>query len=437
MILFFKKTLASLILSTVFARFLSAVIGFIYTIILAKYLEVDQFGLFNLGYALITILCVFGRLGTDTLLLKRVSITYLNEPKLASSYLISCLILVTLSSSILILILFLFSDYLSSSIFSEPELSKILKIMSPFLWIYAVYLILAEVLKAVKKPVIGTIIQSVSMPLLVCITIPVFSLYHNLDATNVSVILLVCAFFVFLYSIYINIGLFQPGWSFISLSVVLKESFPMLLISSGAMLLAWTDTLILGALGNVSEVAKYTIAAKVASVILLFLTAVGSITAPYYSSLYAKNSLKTLRNIAQCSSLGLFVISLPLTIIAFVFSEEILSIFKPEYAKNSGPEMLKILIFAQLINVSAGSVGFLLSMTGREYVLGKIFIITLLLNIALDVLFYKIFGAIGVAIGTGLSIIFWNIYAIFEVRKHLGFITVNFIEIDFRWILKR
>ena len=80
-----------------------------------------------------------------------------------------------------------------------------------------------------------------------------------------------------------------------------------------------------------------------------------------------------------------------------------------------------ILAVSQFVNVSFGSVGYLLIMTGNELKMRKIILYTSFINIILSLLFFGIFDVLGVALSTMLCTVLWNIWALKVLQKELNF----------------
>ena len=188
--------------------------------------------------------------------------------------------------------------------------------------------------------------------------------------------------------------------------------------------MAWSDIIILGIYASSEDVGVYAAASRTVMVTALILIAVNAVTAPKYARFYKDGDYTSIAKLAQASSIVLLLLVLIPTLILVFFSEWIMSWFGHDY--TVGATVLIILAFGQFVNVACGSVGYLLTMTGREKKLRNIFVAAATLNIALSVLSVKYFGVIGVAYSTAFSVMFWNVWAMIEVRKHLGFWSINF-----------
>ena len=200
---------------------------------------------------------------------------------------------------------------------------------------------------------------------------------------------------------------------------IIKQGWPMLLITSGGLLLLWSDILILGFFGTADELGVYSAASRVVGATSLILVVINSITAPKYATLYKESDITGLKKLSRNSFRVSLFIGLISTAIIIIFSGWILKIFGDEFI--AGVNILIILSFGQACNVSLGSTSYLLSMTGKEKIMKKIMISTAIINIILSVLLFQIFGAYGIALSTTISIIIWKFWSLIEVKKHLGF----------------
>jgi O-antigen/teichoic acid export membrane protein len=210
---------------------------------------------------------------------------------------------------------------------------------------------------------------------------------------------------------------------YLAFSSLLKEGFPMLLISSGALVMAWSDIIMLGIFATNNEIGAYAAASRTVMATSLVLIAINSITAPKYARYYRENKIESIERLAQASSLILLItVSIPIGLI-FLYSQEIMQLFGQGY--TLGAKVLVILAIGQFVNVSFGSVGYLLSMTGREEKLRDIMFISAIVNIILSYIGIKFFGFVGVAYATAFSVVLWNTLALVEVKKYLGFWTFN------------
>jgi O-antigen/teichoic acid export membrane protein len=111
-------------------------------------------------------------------------------------------------------------------------------------------------------------------------------------------------------------------------------------------------------------------------------------------------------------------VTLPLFFLIFLFSPMILSIYGPEF--KDADLILKILAIGQLINVSTGSVGYLLMMSGHEKLLRNAAVLSACVSLVLNLVLIRQLGVVGAAISTAVALSIQNIVAAWLVYRKLG-----------------
>ena len=139
---------------------------------------------------------------------------------------------------------------------------------------------------------------------------------------------------------------------------------------------------------------------------------------PYISSLYSEKRYLSLERILKKISRYNFIIAGLIFIIIYIFRYELLRLFGTDFI--GGENALIILCIAQVINVIAGSVGALMTMSGNEKYLSSVMLFSVLLNIIFNSILIPKMGIEGAAIATGLSIIFWNCILLIHANNKIG-----------------
>ncbi len=231
------------------------------------------------------------------------------------------------------------------------------------------------------------------------------------------IIMLVVAFFSFqkLLKKAENTGVSTKSLSY---SEILNVSLPMLVSGSLIILVTWTDTIMLGWLGSVSDVGIYNVAIKIARIVIVFLTSVNTIAAPKFAEFYANKDYKAIARVAKQASKLVFFLTFPFVIIILIFPDRILLLFGKDFV--NGKVALIILISGFLFNAMAGSVGNILQMTGNQRYHRNVLIIGTFLNIFLNYFLIPVYGLNGAAIASAVSMIFWNFMFSIKVKKLTG-----------------
>ena len=89
------------------------------------------------------------------------------------------------------------------------------------------------------------------------------------------------------------------------------------------------------------------------------------------------------------------------------------------YNHDRGGVALIILCIGQIINVTTGSVGALMTMTGLESITTKIILFSIFLNVILNFFFILSFGINGAAIATAITIACSNILMLYFTHKEI------------------
>ena len=140
--------------------------------------------------------------------------------------------------------------------------------------------------------------------------------------------------------------------------------------------------------------------------------------APKFATLYQSNNLSDLKKLVQFITLLLIIYSVVILIISIIFGKFILSVWGAEFI--NGYYIFIILACGQFFNVSSGSVGTILTMTGFEKKLLFVNTFFMFFNIILNLIFISLWGVIGAAFAYSISIFGMNFSRAFYVYKFVG-----------------
>ena len=195
-------------------------------------------------------------------------------------------------------------------------------------------------------------------------------------------------------------------------------ALPLLLVSGFILLMNRLDIIMLGILVNTTDAGIYSAASRIAELVSFGLVAVNAIMAPLISKLYTTDRYVELQRLISQSVLGVAAIAVPMGVVLVSYGEEILRLFGADFESGFSP--LVVLVIGQLINALAGSVGFLMTMTGRQQVAASILGGAALLNAVLNILLIPLYGMLGAACATAITMALWNVAMATVVRRELG-----------------
>ena len=393
-------------------------INFLLQILLARVLRTGDYGLYALGHNVLGVTQTLSMLGLHNGVVRFGSM-YRGQGD-RSRLKGTCLATLTVSLNAALVVsalLFLFSDLIATRIFNEPALASVLRVFSVSLPFYTLMTAAAHSARAFRRMEYDVGVQNVFHPL------------TNLIAVGVVFLLgfrLMGAVYGFLISsasaaglgIYLLSRVFPDLISDIKpnyeLRRLLSYSLTVLLVGVSHLLLVRTDRIVLGIFSVAKDVGIYNAAMVVGAQTAVFLGAFNAIFSPIIASLYHQDHMAQLGNLFKITTKWIFGLTLPTFLIFVLFSKQIMGLFGAEFPR--GWVILVILASAQFLNASAGSVGFLLTMTGRHrtelvnsLVLGG-------LNVLLSIILVQKHGILGVALATGLSLVLINITRLVEVH---------------------
>ena len=187
---------------------------------------------------------------------------------------------------------------------------------------------------------------------------------------------------------------------------IFARSYPMALSAIAYFIMQSVDIIILTAYEGFESIAYYSVAVKLATVTALALMSVNIVVAPKIAEIYSTNDFEKLNKLINDSARIIFVISIPVLIILFVFSDFMLGLFGENYVLAR--EALLLLLGGQFFSSLCGPGAVYLNMTGKQKRLNTILILGLGINVILNLVLIPAYGIEGAAVATLISMIFWN-----------------------------
>ena len=197
----------------------------------------------------------------------------------------------------------------------------------------------------------------------------------------------------------------QTSYRF-SYNQIFSRSYPMALSAIAYFIMQSVDIIILTVYEGFDSVAYYSIAVKLATVTALALMSVNIVIAPKIAEIYNTNDFNRLNKLIRDAARIIFIISLPVLLILFIFSGPTLSLFGEGYV--FAKQALWVLLAGQFFSALCGPGATYLNMTGKQKKLNKILISGLIVNVILNLVLIPIYGIEGAATATLISMVFWN-----------------------------
>jgi len=185
------------------------------------------------------------------------------------------------------------------------------------------------------------------------------------------------------------------------------------------------STVILGLFTTPDAVGRFRVATQVATLAAFGLNTVNTVVAPRFTDLWARGEKARLQRLVTRSAQVVLAFNLLVTV-AFVLAGRpfFRLVFGPEFDGSYMP--LLVLLIGQVVNSAAGSVGSLLDMTGHERDTARGMAIAAAVNVVLNLVLVPVWGIVGAATATATSMALWNVLLWWRVRRRLGINSLAF-----------
>ena len=408
-------------------KILGVAMGFIFQWIISNYYGVSSLGLLMSAISVLSLFLLFGKLGLDTAFLRFVAqFTASDERDRIYSIRRKSLLVLIISGIAANTALYFSAGYISVEIFSKPELEPFLRFLSFASLPMALYQFDAEGLRGLKRIKEYTLIHSTGRFFFG--TAAFLLLFYVLDKMVHPALLFTIGVFVTalvgnrIWQCFVPNKAAERSDTSESYSNIFGLSLPLLLASSSAFFMTWTDTLMLTYFASSEQVAIYTIAMKYAMLGKIMLMSVNSIAAPKFAEFFGVGDFAGLEKVVKQSTKLIFWTSLPLLLLLSMFPGFFLGLYGEAY--RSGIVCMLILLAGQFFAAISGPVGNILQMAGKQIVYQKISVVFLVVNIVLNFILIPKYGITGAAVAGFVTTVLRNIVSIVVIKKNFGFTSL-------------
>ncbi len=408
-------------------------LNYLFGVFLARWLGVDQFGLYALGLTFFNTLVLIVPLGMEAGAVKFISERREGRGSLGAESIIVQAATVTFVTSILAAVcLAALASTISERLYDKPDLKVVLLMFSMAIPLSALTGILLAALQAFQtvRPLIMVryLWEPVGKFLLVGALLWCgWGLAGVVGAVVGTLIVSLLLAMNFVRTLVPLVFRTRESWTFTGASRLLHYSLPLAIATLFGVVSSRMDIFVLGSWVSTHEIGIYQAAFQTASALALILGALEASLTPFFGQMHARHDISGLRHLYQTASKLATMCTVPLFVILAVFSADVLSLFGSEFAVG-GP-LLVILAVGQLVSSATGSPNNFLMMGGHSRLVmwntigvGVVSIIVF----ALAVPWWGIWGAaVGAAmtqiLGVALRIIqVWRLHRIQPFTKRLG-----------------
>ena len=212
---------------------------------------------------------------------------------------------------------------------------------------------------------------------------------------------------------------FEQADTDLSSGKILKIALPFFAASALNIVMTQADVLMLGVLTGAEEVGVYQMAGKLTLLLSFIVQGVALVAGPMIAELYYQGRKEKLRKLMRDLVSLLLLAMLPSLVLLIFLGKTILGFFGTDF--SGGYWTLVVLSFSAVSTAFFGLSGLLLSMTGYQGTMSRFAFYAMLLNLGSNLLLIPPLGALGAAIATLVSTVFWNLLAIVFIYKKFGY----------------
>jgi O-antigen/teichoic acid export membrane protein len=377
------------------------------------------YGLYSLGMSMVTLFVSVFNLGLDDAMVRYVSIYRTKkQADLMRGLSIFCTLFSGLAGILGALLMLFFAPPLAT-IRRSPAVLPLLLMMAPLIPLMSMQGIWSSGLQGFKAFKSRILLQRLLVPgLLTLLLILVIIFFRG----NIIAVV-VAGFISTVFSAVLNLGFFSrmvsrfssQGSRAYELRAWMGFAAPNFLTSVVDMVLEATDTLLLAFLvSSAEDLGRYAAANKISIFIAMPLITLNVTFAPTIAELFSKGEMQNLAAMFQVVTKWIITFSLPLCLIAMLFSQSLLAISGKSFVE--GWPLLIALAVGSMLNAGTGPVGYMLLMTGHQKLSFINSIVAVVLNIVLGIFLTTRYGVVGTAVATGLALGIVNLMRLLQVR---------------------
>lgn len=279
------------------------------------------------------------------------------------------------------------------------------------------------VARAMRRMLLAYMIQRILSYLAVLIgALALLAITVHLTATNIMLVSVLTLFaLVFGQFVLIWRGMYpqvSDAESIFNDRLWITVAVPLMGVALMGEVMKRTDVLMIGWFLSPQDVGAYNVATRIASQVAFVLLAVNAMAGPMIAHYHARGDRQQLQRLLSLIAQITFWPSILIASGMAIFATPLLNLFGKGF--NEGHFALLVLLGGQVINAGAGSVGYVLSMTGHERDSLRVYGISAGFNVIAVYVGIRIAGINGAAVATAITIAMWNIWLHQLTIKYLG-----------------
>lgn len=389
-------------------------VKFALSLVLARGLGAELYGLFALGRKISSTVLSVSTLGSDVATIKFVSGNREDQQYQRQIFGLS-VVTALVASTVATVGLWTFAPNLNALTLDHPDFTTALRVFALAIPLQAATRVVTSCFKGLEMPVQKSAVEAL-IPLVRLVAIVVAVL---LGTSLLGVVggfalgtLLALGFAV---SLLRSSTHFTPKWGLDREGV--KEfydySVPLTFSRAGSILHKRIDVFMIGFFLAASDLAVYNVGMVLAGIIAIPLAGFNQFFPPVASRLYSEDDIETLESVFRLVTRWSITVGVLLAGPILVYRSELLSLYGSEF--QAGGIVLVLFVAGQLINAASGPSNDVLEMTGHQYVVLANHWALAVANAALNYVLIQSHGIVGAAVATAGVLAATNLARVLEV----------------------
>ncbi|MGB9748363.1 MAG: flippase [Candidatus Woesearchaeota archaeon] len=410
------------IISTYFLIICTGFISYLVRILFARNLSVEEYGLFYAVFTFIFFFVFFREFGlTEGVLFFINKFLAKKDYKKIREYFYTALNFQLITSILFFAFFLLFSNFLTKHYFKNEFAKELIFILAFTFVIHAILYFFSFSFNIFQDFKLFKFLEFLEMLFVLAFAFFLFNFAPKQIVPAISYLL------AFIFLSIITLILFFKRYPFLigkkiifsskAMKELLKFSLPIFISTSGAVILNYTDIILLTLLKGVKDVGFYNIAQPAFNIILVFIAPLSTIVYPLISKKYHNKDYNGIRNIVNFFYNNFLLFTLPLAITFIVFADLIIKIlFGANYVEASAALRIFSLFF---IFMPIRSLGFsVITGIGKPKERAKILYYGAFTNLIGDLMLIPKYGYNGAALTTGISFLIMAVLSTKFLHKY-------------------
>lgn len=376
------------------AQVINYILAFFYTIYLARYLGVADFGVLTFGISFTTIMGVTADLGLSILTVREIA----RDKSISSNYTGNLIVIKLVLSSITMGLIALFMNLLNYPS-QTIQVVYLLALWMLFISFTQLFYSVFQAYEKMEYQSLGTILYSILL-----FSGVFYGIFNNFSIEWFALIYLIVSIIVLIYSIFIYIARFpwprlQVNWNFWKSKLIL--ALPLSIASIFSTIAFRVDTVLLSLFQGYVVVGLYTAPYKIIEVLLFIPSVYSAVIFPVLSRFHV-SSPESFQLIYLKSIEYMIIIGLPIAAGITILSKDVILLLY-QSAFSGSVLALQILIWTVPLLLLTTSFGIILISMNKQVLAIRLTFIYMIFNIGVNLVVIPQFSYLGAAVVTVMT----------------------------------